>query len=115
MLRYLARRLAIAVVTLAAASALPFWPFFSIPSDPAALQCGKQCNETQLAQIRASLGLGRPTHVLYLEYMRGIFVGRTIGRGDFARECPAPCLGYSFRTGEPVLAMLTRALPVTFS
>ena len=115
MLSYLVRRIGIAAVTFAAVSALTFWLFFSIPSDPAALQCGKQCNEAQLAQIRASLGLGRPTHVLYLEYMRGVFVGRTIGRGDFARECPAPCLGYSFRTGEPVLAMLTRALPVTFS
>jgi peptide/nickel transport system permease protein len=115
MLRYLARRIGIALLTLTAVSVLTFWLFFSVPNDPAALQCGKQCNETQLAQIRASLGLGRPTHELYLEYMKGIFVGRTIGRGDFARECPAPCLGYSFRTGEPVLAMITRALPVTFS
>lgn len=115
MLRYFARRIAIALVTLAAVSVMTFWLFFAIPSDPAALLCGKQCNEAQLAQIRTSLGLGRPTHVLYLEYMRGVFVGRTIGRGDFTRACPAPCLGYSFRTGEPVLAMLTRALPVTFS
>jgi peptide/nickel transport system permease protein len=115
MLRFLVRRIGIAVLTLVAVSVLTFWLFFSVPNDPAALQCGKQCNEAQLAQIRESLGLGRPTHELYVEYMRGIFVGRTIGRGDFARACPAPCLGYSFRTGEPVLAMLTRALPVTLS
>ena len=115
MLSYLVRRVAIALVTLGAVSVLTFWLFFYIPSDPAALQCGKQCNEAQLAQIRTSLGLGRPTHELYIEYMRGVFAGRTIGTGDFARDCPAPCLGYSFRTGEPVLAMLTRALPVTFS
>ena len=30
--------------------------------------------------------------------MKGIVSGRTIGRGELARECPAPCLGYSFRT-----------------
>lgn len=115
MLAYLVRRIAIALATMATVSVLTFWLFFAVPTDPAALQCGKQCGEAQLAQIRASLGLGRPTHVLYLEYMKGIFAGRTIGRGDFARDCPAPCLGYSFRTGEPVLDMVKRALPVSFS
>jgi peptide/nickel transport system permease protein len=92
-----------------------FWLFFAVPVDPAALQCGKQCNEAQLQQIRVSLGLDRPTYVLYGEYMRGLVLGRTIGKGDFARACPAPCLGYSFRTGEPVLDMVKRALPVSFS
>ena len=115
MIRYLARRILLALGTLGAVSVLTFWLFFAIPSDPAALQCGKQCNEAQLAQIRESLGLGRPTYLLYAEYMRGLVLGRTIGEGELARDCPAPCLGYSFRTGEPVLAMLTRALPVTFS
>ncbi len=115
MLSYLARRIAIAFLTLATVTVLTFWLFFAVPTDPAALQCGKQCTETQLTQIRESLGLGRPTYQLYIEYMGGIFTGRTIGRGDFARECPAPCLGYSFRTGEPVLSMLTRAMPVSFS
>jgi peptide/nickel transport system permease protein len=115
MLRYLVRRLLIAVLTLATVSVITFWLFFAVPTDPAALQCGKQCTEIQLEQIRESLGLERPTHELYLEYMKGIFVGRTIGRGDFARDCPAPCLGYSFRTSEPVLAMIERAVPVSFS
>jgi len=115
MLGYVARRVLIAAGTLAAVSVLTFWLFFAIPSDPAGLQCGRQCSEAQLAQVSESLGLERPTHVLYAEYMRGIFLGRTIGEGDLARDCPAPCLGFSFRTGEPVLAALTRALPVSLS
>lgn len=115
MLRYITRRFLMALGTLAAVSVLTFWLFFAIPSDPAGLQCGKQCNEAQLSQVRETLGLGRPTHVLYAEYMRGIVFGRTIGKGELARDCPAPCLGFSFRTGEPVLAALTRALPVTLS
>jgi peptide/nickel transport system permease protein len=115
MLRYLLRRVTLGLLTLVTVSAATFWLFFAVPADPAELQCGKQCTEAQLAQIRASLGLGRPTHVLYAEYVRGLFVGRTIGSGDFARACPAPCLGYSFRTGEPVLAMVQRALPVSIS
>jgi peptide/nickel transport system permease protein len=115
MLRYVARRLAIGLLTLFTVSVATFWLFFAVPTDPAALQCGKQCNEAQLVQIRENLGLGRPTRVLYAEYMRGLVMGRTIGKGDFARPCPAPCLGYSFRTGEPVLDMVERALPVSFS
>ena len=115
MLPFLVRRIAIALLTLVTVSVITFWLFFAVPVDPAALQCGKQCTEAQLSQIRTGLGLDRPTHTLYFEYMKGLFAGRTIGRGEFARECPAPCLGYSFRTGEPVLAMVERAVPVSFS
>ena len=115
MIRYALRRIILALTTLFAVSVGTFWLFFAVPADPAALQCGKQCNAAQLAQIRANLGLDRPTYALYGEYMKGIVSGRTIGRGELARECPAPCLGYSFRTAEPVLSMLKRALPVTFS
>ena len=48
------------------------------------------------------LGLDQPLVKQYATFVKGIFVGRTIGEGDFVRECPAPCLGYSFRTDEPV-------------
>ena len=115
MLRYLFRRIAIGLLTLLTVTVATFWLFFAVPVDPAQLQCGKQCTEAQLQQIRTSLGLGRPTYILYGEYMRGLVAGRTIGKGDFARACPAPCLGYSFKTGEPVLDMVERALPVSFS
>ncbi len=115
MVRYILRRALLAVSTLFAISVLTFWLFFAVPADPASMQCGKNCEPARLAQINQVLGLGRPTHVLYVEYMKGIFVDRTIGEGDFALSCPAPCLGYSFRSGEPVLDILKRALPVTFS
>jgi peptide/nickel transport system permease protein len=53
--------------------------------------------------------------VQYANYMRGIFVGRTVGREPYLVECPAPCLGVSFRTQEPVMKILGRAFPVTLS
>jgi peptide/nickel transport system permease protein len=113
--RYLIKRVLLAMSTLLAASVATFWLFFAIPSDPAAMQCGKFCTPDQIVQIRTSLGLDRPTHVLYLEYMKGIFVGRTIGRGETQRPCPAPCLGYSYKANEPVLDILKRTLPTTLS
>jgi peptide/nickel transport system permease protein len=115
MVRYIVKRAMLAVLTLVAVSVFTFWLFFAIPIDPAALQCGKQCNPAQLAQIRNNLGLDRPVPELYVEYMRGIFMGRTIGHGETAQPCPRPCLGFSFRTNELVLPMLQRALPKTLS
>jgi peptide/nickel transport system permease protein len=113
--RYLIKRVLRAVSTLLAVSIATFLLFFAVPSDPAAMQCGKLCTPDQIAQIRASLGLDRPTPVLYLEYMKGIFVGRTIGKGETAKQCPAPCLGFSYRANESVLNILKRTLPTTLS
>lgn len=113
--RFIARRLVSAVVTLFAVSVLTFGLFFAIPADPAALQCGRGCTSQQVAQISAQLGLDRPIAEQYVDFMWGIVAGRTIGSGETAVECAAPCLGYSFRTFEPVTEMLKRSLPVTLS
>lgn len=113
--RYVVRRLFGLMVTLAAVSVATFGLFFVIPADPAALQCGRECSPEQVEQIGQSLDLDRPIHEQYAEFMRGIVAGRTIGSGDGASECPAPCLGYSFRTFEPVTEMMGRALPITVS
>ena len=115
MLRFLIRRVFFAVVTLFAVSVLTFAMFFAIAASPAALQCGKNCSPTQVAQIEKSLGLDKPLTTQYAEYMKGIFVGRTIGSGETAIDCPAPCFGYSFRGSVPVSTLLAQALPITLS
>ncbi len=113
--RYVARRLCGGIVTLFAVSIATFSLFFAIPTSPAALQCGRECSPEQVDQVHRNLGLDRPIHEQYLEFMGGIVTGRTIGSGDGATECPAPCLGYSFRTFEPVTDMMARSLPITIS
>jgi peptide/nickel transport system permease protein len=105
------RRVLRAVLTLLVVSIATFGFFFAVPADPAALQCGRQCTPGQVAQVRHALGLDQSIPGQYTEFMAGIVTGRTIG--DV--RCPAPCLGYSFRTFEPVTAMVGRALPVTIS
>jgi peptide/nickel transport system permease protein len=42
-------------------------------------------------------------------------VGTTYDYGAGVEKCPAPCLGYSFRSSEPVLPDILRRLPVTLS
>jgi peptide/nickel transport system permease protein len=116
MLRFVVRRSLLAALTLFAISVTTFAVFFMGPANPAATMCGQRiCTEQQQTRINAALGLDRPPVAQYADYMRGIFVGRTIGTEPYKVECPAPCLGVSFRTQEPVMKILGRALPVTIS
>jgi len=90
--------------------------FFLGPANPAATMCGARiCTQQQQDRINAALGLNRPAINQYADYMKGIFVGRTIGQEPYLIECPAPCLGVSFRTQEPVMKIIGRALPTTAS
>jgi peptide/nickel transport system permease protein len=116
MLRFFIRRVVFAVLTLFAVSLTTFLLFFAAPAKPAETMCGvRTCDPAQAARITSSLGLDRPIHVQYAEYMKGIFVGRTIGTGSEAIECPAPCLGVSFRNHLPVLTIIAHGLPITAS
>jgi peptide/nickel transport system permease protein len=115
MLRYLVKRILLSVVTLFAVSVLTFLLFFAVPSDPAVLMCGKQCSPHQLEQTRERLGLDKPLTTQYAAYMKGVFVGRTYGTGDLEVKCSAPCLGYSFKNGEPVSSIVARDLPISMS
>jgi peptide/nickel transport system permease protein len=116
MLRFLIRRLLTAVLTLFAISVTVFVLFFLGPADPAASMCGsKACTAAQHDRIQESLGLNRPVTEQYADYMRGIFAGRTIGKGSTAIECAAPCFGVDFRTTEGVKSVIGRTFPVTAS
>jgi peptide/nickel transport system permease protein len=117
MSRYLIKKLLLALTTLFAISVITFALFFLMPSNPAEVMCGNQqrCGPERLAQIERRMGLDQPAYVQYGHFIKGVFAGRTFGEGETARECPAPCLGFSFRNDEPVTAILKRTLPVTLS
>ena len=42
-------------------------------------------------------------------------MGRHVDTGTSVDYCPAPCLGYSFRSGQPVLPEIMQRFPVTLS
>lgn len=115
MLRFIVRRLLVAVVTLTVISLVTFGLFFAVPSSPAKVMCGKNCTAADIAQVEERLGLRDPLPQQYTDFLQGVFVGRTYGSGDFQRECPAPCLGYSFRNNQPVTEIIVQRAPVTFS
>jgi peptide/nickel transport system permease protein len=116
MFRFFVRRSLLALLTLFAISVTTFLLFFAVPANPAATMCGTRiCPEETQKLIKKELGLDRPLVTQYGDYMKGVFVGRTVGSGPTAKHCPAPCLGISFRTGQPVLDIIKQGLPVSIS
>ncbi|MBB5117204.1 ABC transporter permease [Streptomyces eurocidicus] len=111
MLRFLARRVLGALVIIVLISAITFFLFFALPSEPALMSCGKNCTPDALALIDKNLGLDQPVPVQYWHYMAGIFVGRDFSVG----HCPAPCFGYSFSNQQPVWGTIVDRFPTTLS
>jgi peptide/nickel transport system permease protein len=96
--RYLARRLLVAIPSLLIASLFVFALPRLIPGDVVALMLEEKAYARDLAELRAKLGLDRPLHIQYVEWL-----GRVL-RGD---------LGESLWTKRPVVEELARRLPVT--
>lgn len=116
MLRFIIRRLLVATATVVAISLITFGLFFAVPSSPAKVMCGKNCTPADIAAVETRLGIRDPLPEQYLNYFKGVFVGRTYAEGtDFEIRCDAPCLGYSFRNNQPVTEIVKQRLPITMS
>ncbi len=69
----------------------------------------------RLEEYEERLGYNNPVTEEYGKWVKGLFVGRTITIGPTEYDCPAPCLGLSYRTHQPVYDELTDRLPATIS
>jgi peptide/nickel transport system permease protein len=110
---YVARRMFSMVWMLLVLTIVTFILFNAVPTDPAALTCGKSCTPELIELNRARMGLDKPLYEQYWLWLSAIFVGRTYGSGTQTFECSAPCLGYSFRQGAEVLDLIVDRIPVT--
>jgi len=116
MFGYLVRRIATSLAILFAVSFAVYAIFALLPFDPAALTCGKNCNNPAIIEAnRIRLGYDIPFWQQYIVFLGGLFAGRNYGEGAAAIHCPAPSLGYSFNEHECVTTLIVRALPVTAS
>jgi len=111
---YLTRRVISAISVVIATVIASFALFFIAPGDPAGAICGEaRCSQQRYEDIKASLHLDRPLVQQFTEYASGIVVGRDFETGGVVTHCAAPCLGYSFKTDQPVLQEIEKRLPVT--
>ncbi|HYR72810.1 MAG TPA: ABC transporter permease [Candidatus Acidoferrum sp.] len=99
MKQYLLRRLALAIPTLFLVSVLVFALMRLMPGDVATRMVEGHTYAPTLAALRHDLGLDRPVHAQYLEWIGGI-----VTRGDFGR---------SYWTRQPILDEFVRRFPVT--
>jgi peptide/nickel transport system permease protein len=116
------RRLIGAVVLLFIVTAVVFVIFFLVPriagatvDDLASRYVGKSAGAAQIHETAVRLGFTDPIWVQYGRFIKGIFVGAEYDYGAGVEQCPAPCLGYSFLTQNPVMPDLMDRLPVTMS
>lgn len=103
MLNYLLRRILLALVTIIGVTVVIFLAMRVLPGDPLAMIYGEGqgiyvLSDEELAAARASLGLDRPLHMQYLDWMADV------ARGD---------LGYSFWVETPIRDTILRRGPIT--
>lgn len=116
MLYFMARRLVGAVTVILATLVATFALFFIAPTDPAGAICGERnCTPERYADIQKSLHLEDPKIEQFARYMSAMVVGRDFATEGVVRRCDAPCLGYSYKSDQPVLSLIGTRFPVTVS
>ncbi|MGC8838414.1 MAG: ABC transporter permease [Anaerolineae bacterium] len=92
MTRYLIRRVLVSIPTVFLVVTLVFLAFRVIPGDPAQMYAGEQATRETLEAVRKELGLDKPVHIQYIEYLKNL------ARGD---------LGRSYITRRPVIVEIS--------
>jgi peptide/nickel transport system permease protein len=116
---FIVRRLISAILVIILTSMFVFVLFFKGMGNYAALNyCSKsnngRCSPTKLHAIEQQMGLDRSVAYNYTQWVKGIFVGRDNVYSDGKRyDCPAPCLGISITTSDPVWTDLKQKYPAT--
>ena len=98
LLRFLIRRLLLAIPVLFGVATLVFSLIHLVPGDPVQALLGESASPADMAELRGRLGLDRPLLVQYGSYLKGL------ARGDFGR---------SLRTNQSVAAAIIERMPAT--
>jgi len=101
MATFLIRRVFWAVFLFLAATIITYIIFFVIPADPAALACGRACNQKEVHRVAHFLYLDRPVWKQYLHFLWNL-----VGHQS---------LGHSFVSRQPVRFIIGQDAPVTAS
>jgi peptide/nickel transport system permease protein len=103
MLKYLLRRLLLAIVTIFGVTLVIFIAMRVLPGDPLAMVASEGAGiyvltDEEVAAVRATLGLDKPYYMQYLSWMGDVF------RGE---------LGHSFWVDVPIRDTILRRGPIT--
>jgi len=98
LLLYVLKRLIFAIPTLLGAVTLVFFLVHLVPGDPVELILGDFYSQEVYATMTERLGLDKPLHVQYWNYMKGLLTGD---------------LGTSYRTNQDVMKVILSQFPYT--
>ena len=98
MLKYIVKRLIYMIPTLIGVTLIVFLIVSLMPGDPAKMILGDNAPPEAILELREELGLNKPLHIRYLDYMSDLL------RGD---------MGESFATGKSVSEEIASRFPVT--
>ncbi len=97
-MRYVMRRLVLALFVMLGALVVTFVISHVVPGDPARLYLGARASDEAISQVRADLGLDDPLPMQFVRYVSNAL------QGEF---------GYSYRTKQPIIDDLAKRLPAT--
>jgi peptide/nickel transport system permease protein len=97
-IRYVIRRVLVAVPLLWGLATATFFVVRSAPGDPLAMYYSPDIDPSVMQTVREQFGLDRPLHVQYLKWLAALFRGQ---------------LGISFSQHRPVADVLAEAIPNT--
>ncbi len=122
MLTYIIRRVVAAVMLLIVISMVTFAIFYLVPrwagATPETLATryvGRAATQQTVHLTAQRLGFYDPIWVQYGHWAKGVVTGASYDMGAETVHCPAPCLGYSFITRQPIWPELVSRIPVTLS
>jgi peptide/nickel transport system permease protein len=96
--RYILRRIGLLVPVVIGVVTMVFLIVHFIPGDPVEIMLGEQAQAVDKETLRRQMGLDKPLHVQYVDFLA------RLARGD---------LGRSLHTKRPVLESIVRRLPAT--
>jgi peptide/nickel transport system permease protein len=118
---FVVRRLVSATLVVILTSMFVFVLFFVGMGDSTARNyCEKlgpgRCSAEKLASIEHQMGFDRSVVYNYAQWAKGVFVGRDkVYMDGKLYDCPAPCLGISITTSQPVWTDLKQKYPATLT
>ncbi|MBS3788687.1 ABC transporter permease [Candidatus Bipolaricaulota bacterium] len=102
MIGYITRKFIALVLTLVLVSLVIFLVLRLLPGDPAQLVLGINASPESLSRLRAQLGLNKPLHLQYIDWLRGLLTGN-LGNSIF----------YEKSVGALITSRLAVTLPLT--
>jgi peptide/nickel transport system permease protein len=119
---FIIRRLFATVLLLIVVSMVTFAIFFLLPRlagqttyGLATQYVGRNPTPAAVRQVEQQLGFNQPLYLQFGRFLKAIVAGEHYTAGPASVYCPPPCLGYSFKTQQPVWPQMVSDIPVTLS